>query len=104
MESNINNHSNNHQKNEIITVSNRRNQFHTNGHVQTTTPPALTPILPKTTHQIVTPAPSTGTDLRNRARLHKVNRRIIRRHLHERYTRSYAPPILATSLILLLAL
>src|SRR2546421_61686 len=104
MESNINNHSNNHQKNEIITVSNRGNQFHTNGHVQTTTPPALTPIIPKTTHQIVRPAPSTGTEIRNSATLRKVNRMIIRRHLHERYSRSYAPRILAISLILVIAL
>src|SRR5437588_2951948 len=104
MESNINNHSNNHQKNEIITVSNRGNEFHTNGHVQTTTPPALTPIIPKTTHQIVRPSPSTGTEIRHSATLRKVNRMIIRRHLHERYSRSYAPRILAISLILVIAL
>src|SRR5207237_9738485 len=97
MESNINNHSNNHQKNEIITVSNRGNEFHTNGHVQTTTPPALTPITPTTTHQIVSPSPSPGTETRNSATLRKVNRMIIRRHLHDRYSSSYAPRMSAIS-------
>src|SRR2546421_1376945 len=104
MESNINNHSNNHQNNEIITVSNTGNQFHTNGHVQTTTPPALTPIISKATHQIVRPSPSPGIAIRNSATLRKVNRMIIRRHLHERYGRSYAPRIIAISLIFVMVL
>jgi len=90
MESNINNHSNNHQNNEIITVPNRENKINTNGHVPTTPTPVLTPIIPKATIQTIKPSPSTSTEARNSATLRKVNRMIIRRHLHERYNRSYA--------------
>jgi membrane peptidoglycan carboxypeptidase len=104
MESNINNHSNNHQNNEIITVPNRENQTHTNGHVQTTTPPALTPIIPTAPAQTVKPSSSTSIAARNATTLRKVNRMIIRRHLHERYSRSYGPRILAASLIFVIAL
>jgi len=104
MESNINNHSNNHQNNEIITVPNRENKINTNGHVPTTPTPVLTPIIPKATIQTIKPSPSTSTEARNSATLRKVNRMIIRRHLHERYNRSYAPRILAISLIFVIAL
>lgn len=104
MESNIHDHSNNHQNNEIITVPKRENKINTNGHVPITPTPILTSMIPKATTQTVRPSPSTSSQTRNSASLRKVNRMIIRRHLHERYNRSYAPRILASALIFFIAL
>ncbi|HAH00438.1 MAG TPA: hypothetical protein DCL75_16665 [Ktedonobacter sp.] len=90
---------NSHQENEIITVSVGRSTSHTNGRVSTITAPSPFPVPPA-----AQPVKPSSTTARVSALRRRVNRIIIRKHLHNRYDHPMLPRLLIVAVIIVIIL